>query len=95
MTVSNVQSRQQKTNIMSATASAPKARTVLGMKWYPMTLRPAAPYAFVMAGFYYAMTQFDAKIRAGKHGKLPTSRTHAAWPALPPTGGHCTFNIYS
>jgi hypothetical protein len=53
---------------MSAT-SAPKARTVFGMKWYPMTLRPAAPYALVMAGFYYAMTQFDAKIRAGKNGK--------------------------
>lgn len=41
-----------------------------GLKWYPMTLRPALPYAFGMALWYYAVTVIDAKTKTVEGKKI-------------------------
>lgn len=42
--------------------------TFFGMKWYPMTLKPAVPYAISFAGWYYLMSSVDASVKAKGKG---------------------------
>lgn len=44
--------------------------TFFGQKWYPMTLRPAAPYAVGMAIWYWAVTKIDQAANGSEHGAL-------------------------
>jgi hypothetical protein len=43
-----------------------------GQKWYPMTLRPALPYAFGIAVWYSVVLTIDQKARGSDAGKFYT-----------------------
>lgn len=53
----------------SASASAKRLGTprFFGQKWYPMTLRPAVPYAVGVAVWYWAVTKIDQAANGGGH----------------------------
>ncbi|KAI3652448.1 hypothetical protein MP228_000979 [Amoeboaphelidium protococcarum] len=36
-----------------------------GLKWYPMTMKPALPFVVTFSGWYWVMCQLDKKVKGG------------------------------